>query len=282
MNSKWKRVNKERPCPICHKPDWCAVSSDGAVALCHRIESRRRCGDAGWLHRIGPGSIYSAGRIRIAPLVRACHRDFSLLAAGYRDANEPGRLYQFAVSLGLTTASIGRFGVGWCQQYRAWSFPMVDADGRVVGIRLRRSDGSKFAVKGGREGLFVPRDRPVELAPLLITEGPTDAAALLEMGFANVIGRPSCTGGMKMVVQIIQRAPTDIVIVADNDEPGQRGAANLASVLAVYAPAVRVIQPPEGIKDARDWLRAGGTREDIERLIEAARVRRLQVKGVRQ
>ena len=68
-----------------------------------------------------------------------------------------------------------------------------------------------------------------------------------------------------------------MVIVADGDEPGRGGADNLASVLVAYAPAVRLIEPPEGIKDVRDWLRVGGRRSDVEQRIAAAGVRRLAI-----
>src|SRR5262249_54372365 len=94
-------------------------------------------------------------------------------------------------------------------------------------------------------------------------------------------GRPSCTGGSKLLTQLVRaHQPAAVVIIADGDEPGHRGADDLASVLVAYAPAVRVIAPPEGIKDVRDWLRAGGTRADVERAIEAAQARRLTVRAV--
>jgi DNA primase len=156
---------------------------------------------------------------------------------------------------------------------------MVSHDGAVLGIRLRRTDGFKFAVKGGREGLFIPSGVEAEAAPLLICEGPTDTAALLDLGFRNVVGRPSCTGGAKLLCDLTRRRrPSDVVIVADGDEPGRRGAGNLASILLAHAPGVRVIAPPEGIKDAREWLKAGGRREDVEKAIDAAPVRRLTVR----
>jgi DNA primase len=95
-----------------------------------------------------------------------------------------------------------------------------------------------------------------------------------------VAGRPSCTGGVKQVTELCQRRQSqEVVIVSDNDEPGRLGANNLASVLVAYVPAVRVIVPPDGIKDTRDWLKAGGTRQDVERAIEAATVRRLVIKA---
>src|SRR5207253_1067400 len=100
------------------------------------------------------------------------------------------RLLQLADSLGLSMTSLCQFGVGWATEHRSWSFPMRDAESNVVGIRLRRPDGFKFAVKGGKEGLFIPEDRNAQSSPLLIAEGVTDAAALLDMGFTNVVGRP--------------------------------------------------------------------------------------------
>jgi DNA primase len=153
---------------------------------------------------------------------------------------------------------------------------MRNPSGEVLGIRLRRPDGGKFAVKGSKDGLFLPAmDGSEPDGPLLICEGPTDTAALLDMGFGNVVGRPSCTGGTRLLVQLVRRRlRPEVVIVADGDGPGRRGADSLASVLVVYAPAVRVIQPPGAIKDARAWLLAGGMRSEVQEAIDAAPVRR--------
>ncbi|MBM4461761.1 MAG: DUF3854 domain-containing protein [Chloroflexi bacterium] len=52
--SKWVRVNRHNPCPVCGKPDWCLVSGDGKAAICARIESDKPAGNkgAGWLHKL--------------------------------------------------------------------------------------------------------------------------------------------------------------------------------------------------------------------------------------
>src|SRR5262245_7182578 len=219
-HTNWRRVRKDRPCPICEKRDWCLLSADGSAAICARTESPKRCGDAGWLHHL-------ADKPWLSPRqhVRTLHLDASTspqaemtrLAAECQRAVDPGRLFQFAVSLGLSTDSLVSLGIGWSQPHLAWAFPMRDAAGDVLGIRLRRSDGSKFAVQGGREGLFLSyhvlkNDMPMSQA--LVCEGATDTAALLDMGFANVIGRPSCTGGRKLLVDLARRRrPTEAVIV---------------------------------------------------------------------
>jgi hypothetical protein len=280
--SEWKRVTRAHPCPTCGKPDWCLYSADGTVVICARVESAKRCGDAGWLHRLKDDMARLQRRhVRVVrfgadPSTRP---DLWQLAAQYQQDLDHGRLYQLAVSLGLSVTALSQLGTGWSAQHRAWSFPMVNAERDVVGIRLRRPDGYKFAVKGSKEGLFLPATVKEEASPLLIAEGPTDTAALWDMGFRNVVGRPSCTGGIKLLVELVRRQPRDVVIVADADPPGRRGAHNLASVLAVYALAVRVIIPPDPFKDARAWLRGDGKRMDVEQAIAAAPVRLLAVQA---
>jgi hypothetical protein len=50
--SKWVRVNKRNPCPICGKPAWCLISPDGKAAICARTPSDKLAGNAGWLHKL--------------------------------------------------------------------------------------------------------------------------------------------------------------------------------------------------------------------------------------
>jgi DNA primase len=157
---------------------------------------------------------------------------------------------------------------------------MTDPDDQVMGIRLRFPDGKKLAIRGGREGLFIPTNVKFD-QNLLICEGPTDTAALLDLGF-NVVGRPSCCGGTHLIVELVRRHwPLKVVIVSDSDIPGQRGANDLAETLVPYALTVCIIKPPDGIKDARDWKRYGATAANIQAAIEAAPIKRVSIEGVR-
>lgn len=198
------------------------------------------------------------------------------MAGEFRQAVQPEALSRLAVGLGISVASLNRLGIGWWIARRAWAFPMKNAASEVLGIRLRFADGKKLSVRGGHEGLFVPQG----LGPsgeLLIAEGPSDTAALLDLGFPAV-GRPSCSGGIKLLVELVRElAVPNVVIVADGDEPGQHGAGNLATVLLPYATAVKIITPPAGIKDARAWKQSGATAADVQALIDATPIRRLTI-----
>jgi len=290
----WQRVSKRRRCPVCGRADWClyAGPADAPTAvICARVESSKRAGEAGWLHVLrNDGPVWTPWRRNLGRAIRMMTTE---TADGRPDLGKmaesatkwcrehPDALARFARSLGLSAKSLQRLGVGYSSQRRSWTFPMTDAAGNVLGIRLRSPSGRKWSVRGGKEGLFTPSG----LKPggrLLVCEGPTDTAALLGLGFAAV-GRPSCLGGVRHVVQLVQRlAPAEVVIVADRDVPGQRGADRLAVTLVAYVPVLRVIRPPEGIKDARAWKASGATSGDVTAAIEAAPARRVAIRTRRK
>lgn len=270
---QWHRVSRARRCPICDKPDWCMFTgtADAPTAvICARTESSHRAGEAGWVHRLRDDGTFRPARQRGASIAAPPppRADLARFAEWCAATVDPIALTRFADSLGLTVASLRRLLVGRSPRHRAWTFPMRDAAGNVTGIRLRRPDGRKLSFRGGREGLFMPDGLTAD-GPLYIAEGPTDTAALLGLSFAAV-GRPSCRGGVEMLVDLVlARRPQSVVIVADNDshDAGQRGAIDLACRLATYAPSVAIIAPPPGIKDAREWVRRGATGEDVLRAI---------------
>jgi hypothetical protein len=283
-SSTWQRVSKRRPCPVCDHPDWCLYvgpEDSPEAAICARVESPKRCGEAGYLHILCDGGPTWSPRIRrieiSAAQIGAGKSDFAKLAADFRAPVRPDALDKLVRALGVSAESLRRLGIGWSAGHRAWSFPMTNAAGNVLGIRLRRPDGRKLSVRGGHEGLFLPEGIDAH-GLLLIAEGPTDTAALLDLGF-SAVGRPSCTGGVKLLVELVRKLkPSGVVIVADSDAPGQRGAESLAAVLVAYAVTVRIITPPAGIKDARAWKQAGAMAADVLAAIDAAPVRRLAVR----
>lgn len=278
----WCRVSKMTPCPICEKPKWCSVSADGEVAICMRIQKGaiKETRNNGYLHRLlgprpqrpRPVRIFSASppypRTDLLPLARHLHN---------KALQNPTLINRLAADLGLPSRTLWRLRIGWSQWREVFSFPMRDAKGEVIGIRLRSLSGSKYAVRGSRNGLFIPTDQE-HTDSLIICEGPTDCAAMLSLGFW-CIGRPDCSGGIWHVVQYARKQRSkEVVVLADADEPGHRGAESLASELLRYCPQIRLIQPPNKIKDARAWIVAGADREDVTKKIESSPIRALQIR----
>jgi hypothetical protein len=274
MPREWIRVSKSEPCPICAKHDWCMVKADGSAAICARVIdgcARRKDGSAieakdgqGWLHELRRGE---KGRgIEHGPR-RATRNDDRpridciALQQQFLSSCVDFEVQELADSLGVTTGSLYRLGIGYANRIDAFTFPMRDGANRIVGFRTRHADGRKRAVPGSRSGLFIPT-RLSGSGPLLICEGPTDTAAALAVGF-DAIGRPSCRGGTDHILALLKRQRREVWIVSDRDTPGRQGAEALAEAVFPVAEAVKVIAPPSA-KDLRAWVVAGATRTVIE------------------
>lgn len=267
--ANWIRVNWETRCPVCGKADWCLVAHDGSAAICPRVESKRDLGEAGFLHvlvkREDGWTPPAAPRDRRA-------QDMSAKADEYRRMISPGALAVLSEKLSVPEESLKAFGVGWSSSHQAYTFPSFNPlVGKITGIQLRRTDGFKYAVKGSRFGLYMPKQMGCD-STLLVVEGASDPLAAHAAGFGFVCGRHNCAGGEGYVVaMVLKKKPERIVIVADNDEPnrwgrrvGLDGANKLAKTLKYHNTHVRVVAPPEGFKDFRAWASTGVTRPEIE------------------
>ena len=183
------------------------------------------------------------------------------------------RLATLSARLRVSRRSLQAFGVGWIAG--AYAFAMRDADGTIIGIRTRHNDGKKRCLTGSRLGLILPTsDAPyggdvIYNDMLLIAEGESDAAAALDLGY-RAVGRPGCVNCESTVVEYVCRArPARVVILADADDPGQRGGHALARSIARAGNRVRVLTLPDEAKDLREWKARGGTTHDLAGLIDA-------------
>lgn len=262
---QWIRVSSRGVhCPICShlhsNQSWCLVKRDGTAAICPRVAegSVRDLGEAGYLHELG-------SPIELAPHALNPRRrpgsqawlDPRTSSMQYQGKVEEDVLAAFAEHLGVTPASLKRLGIGWSDRHQAWTFPMSNGQGRVIGIRLRSPDGDKWCIRGSRQGLFIPRDLNGE-GELMICEGPTDLAYLLDIGY-DAIGRPSNTGGVNHLIEYLSTHRRDVVICRDADPRGSRadqttrlGVSKLGSRVAKLGLSIKVIAPIKG-KDIRAW-----------------------------
>ena len=229
ISPTWQRVSKRRPCPVCEKPDWCLYAGDAGnpeAAICARIESPKRCGESGWLHLLrhdGPTWSPRVRRIKLsAARIATPALDLDKLAADCTAAVQPEALGRLAVALGVSVESLRRLGIGLVGKTsglgisdeqrgrRRAGHPVATAQRQEV-VDTRRHGRASSISRGHRHAR----------AYCWFAEGPTDTAALLDLGF-NAVGRPSCTGGVRLLVDLVRKhRPAGVVIVADGDAPGQ-------------------------------------------------------------
>jgi hypothetical protein len=263
MSDIWKHSSPQNPCPICQKPDWCQFG-DRAMK-CMRVESAHACPTGGWYHFYGGGS----ARPDFIPKGER-EQTFKIDAFGimrkWRTITTEAQLRNFADHLGVSTQSLRLLGTAWAPEYNAFAFPMKDAEGNTIGIRLRNLQGFKWAVKGSRQGVFMPDESHPKDKVAYLPEGPTDVAALLTIGLYP-IGRPTCMTGNDIIKKVLKRIGIHrAVIVEDNDEmkklakgegyPGKIGAAKLKKELGINS---IVFTTPSPCKDVRELVRKIGT-----------------------
>ena len=263
----WVRVTKQKPCCVCSKHDWCTRAADDSVYCCMRVASTVVMGNGGYFHT----GESNGCDILSKPQQQRRVIDPSAIMNRWKQFTTDAQVAKYANQLGLTPTSLERLGCVRANQHRhAFAFPMVNATGDVVGIRLRHDNNSKSTVKGSRAGLFVPMDIGLQ-GLLLICEGPTDTAAMLSLGF-DAVGRPSCLGQVSMLRQLLLlfNPMPDIVICADHDGAGLDGARVLATGLLPISQSVRIIKPAKH-NDVREWVADGATQEKVLCVIEKAK-----------
>lgn len=193
--------------------------------------------------------------------------DFSKLDKLYKNNINIGQIEWLSNKLGISRQSLQYLGVGMFG--KSFTFPMVDPAGRIIGIRRRFAAGTKVCIRGSRLGLFVPENFGSS-EQLLVTEGESDLAAALDLGF-NAIGRPGCKAIPEMVKTYCDNHQIeDVVIVADTDTFGQEGANQLKELLVEVVQSVRLITPSKN--DLRQWFNTGATKQNVIDLIEQGKV----------
>ncbi len=143
-----------------------------------------------------------------------------------------------------------------------------------TGANAHDSQGSKPSI------VFITPPADFAAAPRVhVCEGSTDAMAMLShmpAGDAVV----AVLGVHKFTPQLAQMfAGKDVLIYFDRDEAGVKGAAKVAAEIARHATSARVVDLPfpmarkdsDDPKDVRDFFARGGTFEQLQPAIEAAK-----------
>lgn len=102
-----------------------------------------------------------------------------------------------------------------------------------------------------------------------IVEGEKDVESLRALGLVATTA-PMGAGKWRPEYSEALRG-AHVVIIPDRDEPGRRHAEQVARSLYGVAVSVKVLElPGDVVKDVSNWLQAGGTREELERLADEA------------
>jgi len=139
--------------------------------------------------------------------------------------------------------------------------------------RPKLGGGWDWSVKGVR---VVPYRLPQLLAEparfVVVAEGEKDVDNLARLG---VLATCNAGGAGKWMAEHTKfLLGRHVIVLADNDEAGRNHAHKVALTLQGIAASVRVVElpglPPKG--DVSDWLAAGGTKDELGRLVEATPV----------
>ena len=256
---RWKRVNGLSRCPVCGKPDWCLIAPDRSAVICPRIDegSTRYIEGSGYLHILKVTTQWMKEEYNHVKKLPEHNEVLAIRARHWIRECESTRIQELAGSLHVSEESLKLLNVGWMEQNDSWIFPMLRNHGRLIGIRVRPRGGKKFAIKGSRNGLFIPNNLTGE-GVVYVCEGESDTAALLTCGLPAV-GRPSCNSGERLLAELLRNR--DVGVCMDRDGAGRRGAKQLVEYLRCHASDVMMLEPPDKYNDMRDWLHGEGKQE---------------------
>ena len=149
-------------------------------------------------------------------------------------------------------------------------FPLVNAaTGQVVNLYGRSVEGRRHLyLPGERRGIFNPQGaRNTDEA--IITESVIDAAALWSAGLRNVIPTYGTTGlTEEIIAHLVECRVKRVVLMLDADEAGRAAAIDMAQRLAAVNIDARSVELPA--KDAAEFIAAGGTANDVRRILTPA------------
>ena len=255
----FSHASKERPCLICKGADWCSFGQ--RAMLCQRVESDKPFSKGGWWHFYDDKK---SNQLFTPPLPKNVPKtNVGAIKATAVCGDE------LAKQLGVSLGSLKSLGVGWSNEYQSWLFPMRNGQNEIIGYNRRFKNGEKRIVQGTNAGLYIPQVEPFGIP--YVCEGGSDTAALLDLGLFG-IGRFNVNSGASFLKEFFkENAIHRYVICADNDgikqlgnktgRPGIVGAERLRKEIGL--PAV-IWMPPSPIKDVREFLKKGGTKQMIE------------------
>ena len=168
------------------------------------------------------------------------------------------------------------------------TYDYTDADGKLLyqvvrydpkDFKQRRPDGAGdwlWNIKGVKLALYrLPEvlEAVKQGKTVYICEGERDCDNLAKLGLSATTNSGGAEKWRPELSEALADAP--VVILPDKDAPGKRHAAKVASLLYGKVKSLKVLELPDRdghqVKDASDWIAAGGTLLELEKLVSEAK-----------
>ena len=141
-------------------------------------------------------------------------------------------------------------------------------------FRQRRPDGNGGWIWNLQETRRVVYRLPEVIEALAdkqtihIAEGEKDVDNLWNVGLAATCNPMGAGKWLENYNELFRGA--DVVIIPDNDQPGEDHCKGIVRNLRHFVDGLRVALIPDGCKDVSDWLAAGHTRKELDAIIAVA------------
>lgn len=124
VNQPLQRVNRQQPCPVCGKTDWCSFND--RIAICMRVESGHLVSGkmGGWLHKLAESPKYyrpgktAANVTKAKASIEACDRVYRALLSLLSLA--PYHMKELTINRGLTVEEIKEIGFKSLIEIKPW------------------------------------------------------------------------------------------------------------------------------------------------------------------
>lgn len=259
-------------CPFCGEEKHLYIDPGKNVFFCHK------CKQPGtWRTLSELLGVASPDAIGIQPIARK--KDFSHPTEEYisschkRLLGQSGaKAIEYLYSRKLTLDTIHAFRIGLEKKDgKEWIVIPYFLKEKPVNVKYRSIPPDKKEFRRWKDGesILFNQDCLKGLSnedTVIITEGEFDTMVLHSQGFNNVVSTSVGANAIKPDWVIALERFKDIVILYDNDEPGQKGAKELANRLDFDRCRNMVL--PE--KDANDFFMSGKTLEEFRSLLSSA------------
>lgn len=177
---------------------------------------------------------------------------------------------------GYTQETIEKFKIFWNKKEECLMIPAIYRDGSVPNVKRKWTNGDAKNVKGSVAALFNSAEIDNE-GMLIICEGEPDCMLLDQYGYSAITNTAGASTFKKEWAKIIASKGRSVTLLYDNDEQGISGAERASKLLREHGVQVKNITLPKQIhdttiKDVTDFFMAGGTKKELDALIQSAPV----------